>query len=512
MKNIVVLGGGSAGWLTAICAKRAFQNDNVTIIESSEIGILGAGEGATPHLIALLDYLDIPTNLFIKKSKATIKNGIKFTNWSQNEKYYHHNFHVNNNSLGAYAINYNINPYNWDGPSISDLLSVNRSEDFNQYNFTAKVSDQNKVPFKFNDYLTVSENSFLNFDHYASFSIHFDARNFAETLSEIGKSRGIKVIDSKLKEVFVDDHQDITAISLENDSKVDVDFIFDCSGFARLLIGKFYNTKWNSYSKYLPMKKAIPFFLETNPNIIPPYTESVAMDYGWMWKIPLQHRYGCGYVYDSDFISDDSAKIEVENMLGHSIDSPRTIEFNPGSYEDVWVNNCLAVGLSSAFVEPLEATSIMQLTKLLQRFFSQKQHIFTKDKKYQKRFNSLYKKETEEVVDFLYFHYITNKENNKFWKDFTINNTMPDTLVEKLYYIKKSLLTNDLSGSVFTGYNYYTVARGNGIVDKEHFSKIIKDNNLDQHELIFERQRDLENRLLPGFIDHVNLLKYFGGL
>jgi hypothetical protein len=160
------------------------------------------------------------------------------------------------------------------------------------------------------------------------------------------------------------------SLILENNEEQLVDFVFDCSGFHRLLIGKHFNSEWASYKEYLPVDMAVPFFIPIDEEI-PPYTEAIAMKYGWMWKIPLQNRYGCGYVFDSSLISEEDAAKEIEEYLGFVPEYPRknkgAFKFNAGGYKTPWVKNCIAIGLASNFIEPLEATSIFSSIDSLRR-------------------------------------------------------------------------------------------------------------------------------------------------
>lgn len=509
-KEFVVVGGGTAGWLTALYTKRVYPEENVTVIESSEIGILGAGEGSTPILVGLLDFLGIPIDFLIETSNATVKNAIKFTNWSKDKNYYYHDFGISDTNLSYNYINNQINTFFYEGPSISNFY-----DDLKINNLIYKTSEKNKVPFVLNNSININNNKIFDFLQFAPFSIHFDARKLAETLSNIALDRGIKKIDSKVINFnFIE--SDIKEILLHNNKKVKCDFVFDCSGFSKLIIGKTYKSEWKSFKESLPMKKAIPFFIDIDKTSIPPYTESIAMQYGWMWKIPLQNRYGCGYVFDSDFITEEDAVLEIENFLGFKPEYPRlekgAFNFSPGSFKEIWINNCLAVGLASSFVEPLEATSIMQSALVLSRFFSKKQHIFDRDKKYQNYFNSECLKEFEEIVDFIYLHYMTNKNDNDFWKNFTQNNKIPNTLEEKIYFINNSVLESEVSGRIFSTQSFYQIAKGIELINKKNLDKIFKENKLYLYEETHLAQVNAQNKTIQNFINHSEFLKYLGGL
>jgi tryptophan halogenase len=512
VKNIVVVGGGTAGWLTALYAKKHFPLDNITVIESSEIGILGAGEGSTPQLIDVLDFLEIPLSTFIQKTKTTIKNGIKFTNWSQNTPYYYHGFGIVDAELNDFKINSTLSPFEFPNTSISKFLNLSKKNKLEDYDILQIASDDNKTLFQHNR--SIEDNKMLDFDQLSNFSIHFDARLFAEMLSEIGINRGINKIDGIVTNINSLSEGSISSIDLDNSQSIVTDFIFDCTGFARLFIGKHFNTNWISYSKHLPAKKAIPFFLDIDKNNIPPYTESIAMNYGWMWKIPLQHRYGCGYVYDSDFISDEDAKKEIEGYLGFIPNYPREnpFNFNPGSFEDIRIKNCLAVGLSSNFIEPLEATSIFNSIYVLELFFHDKNNIFNNDEKITKMFNKECLEYSKNIMNFIYLHYITNKTNTQFWLNFTKNNVMPEKLENALYIMNNSILENKHVGNSFPASSYYLVANGNEILNINNIKNICSINNFNIFDNFIQIDSQLKKDRKKFLINHSNFLKYIGGL
>jgi tryptophan halogenase len=509
MKNIIVVGGGTAGWLTALYAKKSFPNENIVVVESKEIGILGAGEGSTAHIIDFFKYLDIPITELILNTKSTIKTGIKFTNWSNTSEFYYHGFRSNYPETIGSEISLNYNTYDMESFSVLDILSYSQNKDTNINDFISKFSEDKKVPF-----IEKTDSNGENFlDVVSGFSIHFDARLLAEYLSHIGKSRGISVIDGVVSEINSDENGFIRSISV-NDLKIDTDFLFDCTGFARLFIGKHFNSKWISFSESLPMKKAIPFFINIDKENIPPYTEAIAMNYGWMWKIPLQHRYGCGYVYDSDFISDEEAKKEIENFLGFIPEYPRNSPFlfNAGTYEDIWVKNCLSVGLSSSFIEPLEATSIFYSINILKKFFNNKHHIFNFNDQYVKDFNNESFLKTKSIVDFIFLHYMTNKNNNDFWKNFIENNKMPESLNKKLFSINNSILYNNDPNSLFLSESYYKITSSLKILNLENLNNIVNSNNLKRFTKQLDEYNKLNNKTISSLMSHSSFLNKIVGI
>jgi hypothetical protein len=207
MKNIVVVGGGTAGWLTALYAQKAFPNESITLVESKDIGILGAGEGSTPQIIRFLDYLNIPVSDLIINTKATIKNGIKFTNWSKDKGSYYHSFQVTNPLISGETMLNSLDIYGFPDAPASDILSIVKDGKISANDFISNLSDKNKVPFSINYNIYETQNKILDFSRHSNYSIHFDAKLLAEYLSVIGHIRGIKVIDATVTEILSKDNK-----------------------------------------------------------------------------------------------------------------------------------------------------------------------------------------------------------------------------------------------------------------------------------------------------------------
>lgn len=507
--NIVVVGGGTAGWLTALYAQKVYPHETIILVESEEIGILGAGEGVTPHLAHLFEFLELPVFDLITNAKATIKNGIKFTNWSDSLKHYIHPFTPPNKTSEVHALT--SNPYLPYETFVAPMYGAHVGHTFDQYSFGEKISKEKKVPF-IRSQSTTQNSSDIFYEVISGWAVHFDANLVAKFLRKVGEQRGIVRVEGIVSHIEADPDGYITSLRLETDKVIDVDFVFDCTGFKRLIIGNFYQATWKSHADHLPAKKAIPFFLPPDKEI-PPYTEAIAMDYGWMWKIPLQHRYGCGYVFDSNFISDEDAKKELDNYFGFEVESPRTFTFNAGCFKEIWIKNCLALGLASGFIEPLEATSIMQTCNTLKRFFSLPLNVTCKDDVDRALLNNQYLKETQEIVNFLYLHYVTDKQNTDFWKNFITNNEAPEQIDYLLNVVKRrppvfaDLKTYD---HAFPISSFLYVLIGNGIVtgkDLQHYWTLLQHPQLDQYVNLVNTQ----NQFLALAESHAAFLKVFTG-
>lgn len=426
--KFVVLGGGTAGWMAAIFLKKNYPNVDLTVIESSEIGILGAGEGTTPHVYRFFEEMDIPFSDLVKHASATIKTGIKFSNWNGNKKSYYHPFtlHPEHNYFSLKSVK------SENFPKIVHEKVVT-GESLDDINLGAIAAERYKV--------TIIKNTVEKNTKCGNYSLHFNARMLADFLKNVAISRGVKLIDSEVMTIETDDSGYINKLNLKNETSLDVDFVFDCTGFKRVVIGKFYQSRWKSYQKYLPVNKALPFFIEHSENEkLPPYTEAIAMKYGWMWKIPVRGRYGCGYVFDSRFIDADMARNEITNCFGNELRFGNTFNFEAGTFETPWVKNCIAIGLSSGFIEPLEATSIwISVWGFLNKMTRHISGVTHRNESAIKIFNESAMIDTESVLNFIYFHYITKRTDTDFWKNFINNNEMPSE-VRKLVEFDKDIV------------------------------------------------------------------------
>ena len=442
MMKFTVVGGGTAGWLTALYLKKNVAYCQVTVIASSDIGILGAGEGTNWDFIKFLKEIDVPVDGVIKHARGTFKNGIKFTNWNGDGNHYYHPFQ---DHLGKDKTQFDPIPFY--------LSKLANGENFSDIQFTTIISDDNRVKY------TKDTHEELGLS-----ALHFDANLLAEYLQGIGVARGITLIDDEVTEIITDKKGDISELKLKSGNVCETTFVFDCSGFKRLIIGDFYKSEWIDYQDSLPVNRAMPFFIEHNDKEIPPYTEAIAMKYGWMWKIPVQGRFGCGYVFDSRAVSNEEIKQELTEYLGYEPTIPRVFDFKPGVYKDVWINNCIAIGLSAGFVEPLEATSIQVSTFALRAFAFKINDMIRNRKTASAEFNQEMKQTNDHILSFLHFHYLSKRNDTDFWKLFSSNNVAPP-FVKKFNEISKKTLPKD------PDHNYLTIATcPAGINPKNPFS------------------------------------------
>ena len=498
--KIVVVGGGTAGWLTALYANKVLDNADITVIESESIGILGAGEGTTSHLPPFLSLLDIDVSDLINKCNASIKNGIKFSGWA--EKDYFYSF-PSYSALGEHDFYF---PYYLSLVTpLHVLLAAKNNDSPDDYQLVPKMCKENKVPFFFRDQFYDTD-IFSGMEIIGDFGLHFDARLVAEYLKDVAISRGIVREEGVVKKINSDSQGNVTSLLIDSDVEVESDFVFDATGFRRLIIGNYYGSEWKSFADHLPAKRALPFFTKEN---IPPYTEAVAMDAGWMWKIPLQNRMGNGYVFDSDYLTDDQAHEEIVKKVGYEVEHPTTFSFEAGAYKKVWINNVLAVGLAAGFVEPLEATSIWQTAVTLQRFFGDPNSINIRDDSVANVFNNTYVKETESIVSFLYMHYLVEGTGSKFWKEFKHKNKPTEFVSQILAVANKRPLYDEIDFHrdwTFNAYDYNQILSGTGIFDPAKLKEMKIHNeevNMEKYDTIKSNQK----QVMPMLYEHSEFLQ-----
>lgn len=438
--NIVVVGGGTAGWLTALYAQHKLPEHKIILIESDKIGILSAGEGTAPNFLQILEEMGIPYTDLIVNCGSTIKNGIMFKNWNE------------------------------------------ENEDFFQP-FLANLD-------------TLRDPNLVTFDEGPiNHALHFNAKEVAEFLRKTAESRGIERVEGIVDRIVVNNTGNISAVMLEDGSSVDLDFIFDASGFKHLIIGEMLGTKWISHEHILPLTKAIGFFLPQDGEFNA-YTEAIAMDYGWMWKIPLQTRYGCGYAFDPRYISEEEAAAEIDRFVGFNVEKIKVFNFTPGAYEKIWVKNCLSIGLSGGFLEPLEATGLLHFVGNLQRFFNNTGHVFEKNQEVVEWYNDYNIRDLAGITDFIYTHYITNKTNTDFWTDFTKKNRGTETAYNIIDAAKGKVPLNVFENNKkivpFASASEYTVFKGtktlNPRVSEEAFYLLLSRAQFEKQEKKIIRQ------------------------
>jgi tryptophan halogenase len=400
--KIVIIGGGTAGWLSALfLANRTTDNNlyDITVIDSSKLGIIGAGEGSTGSFVDTLknrlkNIKGLSLKKFHQKTNSTIKMGIHCKNWHGEDESFYEPLGPQKTFLDSLDLDYIV--------ALKYGIAVDSSNCF-------PLWKQNKVPFIYRG----------DGNPKASYSYHFDAHKVGEYFKEVALQNNVKHIDAEVHNLVIQNGKLQSVQLKETDEVITADMWFDCTGFNRALIGPM-GGGWIDYSKWLPVNKAMTYFWQYEPNeTIVPETLALAMPNGWMWQIPTQERYGCGYVYSDKFITDEQAQKELEEITGRKIDKFRIIPFTPGRCDKPWIGNVFSVGLSSHFLEPLEATSIHNTCSALEVFCSTCLH-HSKEKTLTdyniNNFNKNFAETIDDYKDLIQFHYLTRREDSEFWK------------------------------------------------------------------------------------------------
>jgi flavin-dependent dehydrogenase len=479
VKSVSVVGGGTAGLVSALILKQSFgDNINIKIIKSDKIGIIGVGEGSTEHWATFMKHLGLSTLQLIKETDATFKSGIYFQNWSSDD------------FLHSVA-------YGYDGsyngiPVVYGTMIKNKTK---------------KLDMCPSNYINNTVNRWFLEQNYKETDpiigelvnqFHFNTNKLNVFLQKLCVQKNIEIIEDEIVDVLLHDDGSIKSLK-GNKTNYQSDFYIDSTGLKRLLISKL-GAKWQSYSKYLTLNSAIAFQTEDTEEYNM-YTLARAMDYGWMWRIPTYGRWGNGYVFNDEYINFDQAKQEVEQLLDRKIEVGKKIKFDPGALDKVWIKNCVAVGLSANFVEPLEATSIS--TSIQQAFL-----LVNAISNYNEEVSEDYNNKVNDIMinirDFIILHYITNKEDSEFWKDIKYR-AIPETLSKKLTLWKNKLPDeNDFKGSklLFKQLNHILVMYGLDLLDtnmvKDKINLINDDIKKDISNIISERNKHFDNMKTIG--------------
>jgi tryptophan halogenase len=472
-----VVGSGTAGLLSAIMLRKAFPLSPVTIISSSTIGIVGVGEGSTEHWREFMVLCDIPLEEMIERTAATHKYGIRFEGWSNVFPDYFH------------SVSGDETLYGWGlYPTYAGFLEAGQA-------LTSQTSSVGLVQNKIK-----REGLHTNTNQY-----HFDTFKLNNYFTDICFKRSVKMIDGTVKDISRDANTGcITEVSLDNGTSVSADFWIDASGFQRVLMSRLNSTDWTSFSDYLLVDSAVAAPSSEDPNGIRPYTRAIAKNAGWMFEIPTRERRGNGYVFSSQFTSEDSAINELEKQIGELKTQPRTFKFDAGHLKNPWVHNCLAVGLAGAFVEPLEATSIgstiQQLRLAIPSLASFADTHTASQRHYNKSFNIM----MDNILTMIRLHYMTDKTNSEFWLA-SANMKVNDSLQELLdLWQERTPSRMDVStnhGEMFHAPHLLHVAQGQGLLNPEVATRMI-----DNFNLRMQVEQDMSKRRHERFnhelIDH----------
>ncbi|WP_031220566.1 tryptophan halogenase family protein [Asticcacaulis benevestitus] len=448
IKRLVIVGGGTAGWMTAAFLTRFFSplQMSITLIESTEIGTVGVGEATIPPIRAFNHSLGINEAEFMRATQATFKLGIEFRGWREPGHTYMHPFGY----TGAKINGQSFHPF-W-----IRARQMGQGHAFAEYSLNTLAAYAGKFDWPSAD--PSSPKSTL------AYAYHFDAALYAAYMRRLSETRGVQRLEATITHAKRSaEDGGIDTLCLSDGREVAGDFFFDCSGFRALLIGEAMNVPFEDWSNHLPANRAVAIPSGVSQDILP-YTQATAQSAGWHWRIPLQHRTGNGYVYASDFISDEAAAASLLQALdAPPMADPRVLKFTTGHRKAFWVKNCLAIGLSGGFLEPLESTSIHLIQNALTRLSS----VFPTrriDGVSARLYNRVMSEEFETIRDFLIFHYHVNGRQGEPMWDYLRHMSIPSSLAEKIDLFCERGLTSFPNQTVFQEENWMSVMLGQGLV------------------------------------------------
>ena len=457
VSKVVIAGGGTAGWLAAAALSGKLGDVlDITLVESEDIGTVGVGEATIPPMRTFHKLLRIDEQEFMRSTVATFKLGILFEGWGRKDNTYIHAF--GKNGRESWLCDFQ---HFW-------LRGVEKGLSTEIGEFCLELQAARAQRF------ATSPASEINY------AFHLDAGLYARFLRRYSESRGVRRVEGRILDVNRSPEAGfITSLTMESGVQVEGDLFIDCTGFRGLLIEQALQTGYEDWSHWLPCDSAVPVqTAKAGPAV--PYTRSIAHDAGWRWQIPLQHRLGNGMVYCSRYLSDDEAAARLlASVETDPITEPRVIRFRTGRRLKGWNKNCVALGLASGFVEPLESTSIhlimTGITRLMQLFpFGGVTPSLVE------QYNSLTRAEIEKIRDFIVLHYhVTERDDTPFWR-YCRTMEIPETLAHRIALFRDSAQAYQADGELFRVDSWTQVMLGQGIFPRSyhHLARTMSDADL----------------------------------
>lgn len=441
-QRVVIAGGGTAGWMAAAAISRLLHGRvEVTLVESSDIGTVGVGEATIPTLLFFHKLLKIDEQAFMAATNATFKLGINFENWRSLNHAYLHAFGATGKDCWAAGFQ-----HFWRRG-----LDLGLSEDFGQYCLERVAAEAEKFAHLPGNGL--------------NYAFHIDATRYAGFLRGLAEQAGVTRIDATIERVNVREQDGfIESLTLNNGQMLSGDLFIDCTGFRGLLIEKALHTGYEDWSQWLLCDSAVAMQTESVEAPLP-YTRCIAREAGWQWRIPLQSRVGNGLVYCSNYLSDERAtELLQQNINGNPLNSPRVIKFRPGRRLKQWNRNCVAIGLSSGFIEPLESTSIHLIQQGIVRLLRMFPHEGI-EQAVVDEYNKQTVFEMERIRDFIILHYkVTERTDSPFWQHCK-QMDVPDSLAQRLALFEKTGQIHRENNELFDD-SWQQVMIGQGMVPK----------------------------------------------
>jgi tryptophan halogenase len=415
IRRIVIVGGGSAGWMAAAALSNSLgPSMDITLVESEQIGTVGVGEATIPTIRLLNHTMGVDEREFLRQTQGTFKLGIQFVNWGKLDHQYFHPF-------GFFGMPFDAVPVHQHWLKHRNSPMVGTLDDYSLASIAAKLGRFSPP--------TVGPGELTSSFNYA---FHFDASLYAKYLRGLSEGRGVRRVEGIISDVRRDPRSGhVASLLLSGGAEVSGDLFIDCSGFSSLLLGQALGVEYESWSRWLPCDRAwaMPCTLEGAPV---PYTRSTALEAGWQWTIPLRHRVGNGYVFSSAYVVESKAEEILRGRLpGKALGEPRLLKFTAGRRHKAWEANVVALGLASGFLEPLESTSLHLVhsgLSVLLSMFPDKTFSEPARKEYNRRFAM----EMERIRDFLILHYTLNqRDDGEMWR-YCSQMPLPDSLQERM--------------------------------------------------------------------------------
>jgi tryptophan 7-halogenase len=444
VRSVVIAGGGTAGWMTAAALARVLgPRLRITLVESSEIGIVGVGEATIPAIQHFNRLVKLDEDEFLRHTHGTFKLGIEFVDWLEKGQSYLHAF----------------------GPVGRDLAYI----PFHHY--WLKEAAGSLWDYSLNA-VAARQARFARLDQVPGtplagllWAFHFDAARYAAYLSTLAQRMGVIRIDARIGEVARHADGDVRALRLDDGRELAADFFVDCTGFRGLLIEEALGTGYEDWTRFLPCDRAwaVP---SASAGPLLPFTRATAREAGWQWRIPLQHRTGNGHVYSSAHMSDERAReLLLANLDGAALAEPRLIRFTTGRRRLLWNRNVVCMGLASGFLEPLESTSIHLIQVTIQRLILLFPHAGDNERR-RREFNRAAAAEYEYIRDFLILHYHANQRRGEsFWDDCR-NMDIPESLRERIELFRENAGIFCATEDLFQLHSWLQVMWGQGIRPK----------------------------------------------
>jgi tryptophan halogenase len=462
-----------AGLVSLISPSRC----RIRLVESDEIGIVGVGEATLPHIKNFNDSIGIDEAEMMRATKATFKLGIQFVDWGAKGSTYVHPFGVHGSAEAGLGFH-----QQW-----RRSLDAGRDWDIQEFSFACMAASANRFEFPATGKPTINSTY--------SYAYHFDASLYSRFLRSVAEPRGVQRTEGKVRDVEQDaETGDIRALMLESGERVAGDFFIDCSGFRSLLLAGKLGSEWEDWSKWLPCDRAMPVPTERSGELTPD-TRVTAMDAGWRWRIPLQHRTGNGYVFSSRFIDEDKAREELLASLDEAtLAEPRLLKFEAGRRVSSWRRNCVALGLSSGFLEPLESTSIYLIQSAIMHLLPllpTRRH----DQRLVEEFNLRMDIEYERIRDFLILHYhLNSRDDTELWR-YCRSMEVPASLERRIELFRHSGVVESYKDGLFTPPSWLSVYVGQGLTP-EHYNPLAEATPLNRMLKELEELRaDISDRI-----------------